>query len=73
MGRSLFVPAALRRQRILAGLSLDQAGLAADRCVATIRLYERGLVVPPIDVAARLATACGCSVEDFLASAVAPR
>ncbi len=51
---------------------MDQATLANAAGVArnSISNYETGKVMPPFDVAARIAAACGVSVE-WLASAVA--
>lgn len=55
----------LRRLREEGGLSREALALAVRRSYPSIKLYERGEVVPPGRVLARLAAALGCEVGDL--------
>ena len=66
-----FSGAQLRTARIDAGLTPEHLALRVGRSVWSIYAYERGLGQPPLEVAARIAAAVGCSVDDLLAEGVA--
>ena len=49
-----------------AGLRREAAATAADRSAAALAFYERGRVLPPVDVLRRLANAYGVSLGYLL-------
>ena len=61
-----FSPSCLRKRRANAGLSVAKLAVNADVSDITVRAYEKGLRVPSVDRAARLAAALGCRVDDLL-------
>lgn len=61
-----FSPKRLRAARIAAGLRPEQLALTIGRSVYSIHEYERGRVQPPVDIAAALADALGCGVEQLI-------
>lgn len=55
----------LRNRRADAGLSQTELGRRVGKDRQTIHAYEQRRHVPPLDVAARMATALGCSLDDL--------
>jgi transcriptional regulator with XRE-family HTH domain len=60
-------PAALRRARRTAGLSLHAVGPRVDRAASVVARYEKGLVDPPASVLAALAGVYGVHPGEFFA------
>ena len=58
--------------RVEADLSSERLALQTERSVYSIHEYERERVCPPLDVAARLASALGCTVDDLLEDDAVP-
>lgn len=56
----------LRETRKSVGVSAEQLAIDTGRTTYSIHGYERGRIQPPLDVAARLAAALGCTVDDLL-------
>jgi transcriptional regulator with XRE-family HTH domain len=56
----------LREKRIAAGFKREQLALLIGRGVYSVLDYEQGRTQPPVNVAAALAAACGCAVDDLL-------
>jgi predicted transcriptional regulator len=56
----------LKELREEAGLSRTTIAYAARRSEQSVSLWERGMVTPPFEVLARVASIIGCQVDDFL-------
>lgn len=56
----------LREQRIKKGLTLDALSKASGVSRVSINRYELGTRTPNIIIAAKLADALGCKVEDLM-------
>lgn len=57
----------LRFYRKRAKMSVSELARIANTTVTSIYRYEHGMRNPDVDVAARLAVALGCTVEDLIA------
>ncbi|MEJ7567962.1 MAG: helix-turn-helix transcriptional regulator [Gaiellaceae bacterium] len=61
-----FSAAKFKKQRLQAGLSLEQVAVAIDRSWASVYGYERGRSVPSVDALVSLGDALGCDLDSFL-------
>lgn len=66
MARRSFNGAALRDQRRLAGVPASQLAAAIGRTEDAVWSYERGRVIPPVDIAAGLADALHLRLDQLL-------
>ncbi len=55
-----------REARVAAGVPTERLALDLGRSFYSIHEYERGRVVPPVNVLSQAAVALGCTVDDFL-------
>jgi transcriptional regulator with XRE-family HTH domain len=55
----------LAARRRAAGYSRERLGVAAGRSLGSIAEYEKGRLSPPGDVLGVMASALGCTVDDF--------
>ncbi len=55
-----------REVRVAAGVPTEQLALDLGRSSYSIHEYERGRVVPPVNVLSQAAFVLGCTVDDFL-------
>jgi len=56
----------LREARVAAGVTTEHLAIFTRRSAYSIHEYERGRVCPPLHVAALLAAALGCTIDDFM-------
>ena len=56
----------IRRLRKRAGISVKALSSIAGVSMMSIYRYEQGKRTPDVDVAARIATALGCSIETLI-------
>lgn len=60
-----FSPRRLVASRRGAGMTREQVAVAIARSWTSVKQYERGVVIPPAPVLARLADVLGCTIDDF--------
>lgn len=56
----------LREARSAAGVSAEQIAIGVGRSAYSVHDYERGRVLPPVDVLIKAATLIGCRLDDLL-------
>ena len=69
MPEASFSPAQLKYLREQAGLTRTDVAFASRRSEQSVSLWERGRVVPPVDVLVRVASLLDCRVGDFFEGA----
>lgn len=61
----------LREARIAAGISPEQLAVELRRSAHSVQEYERGRVIPPVNVLVTAASLLGCSLDDLIVDAPA--